>query len=273
MAKLDKVERYDWADPGDRGQQRLVDINLLRIDHSYQRREVSEKNTLATAKDFNWNSFGTLVVMQRGDGGLYVVDGQQRLMACRRRGDIDRVPCIVFHSHGPEHEAQAFRSLNVCRKPVSSTQKFIAADAAGIQPERQISEWLSSNGLHITNSGEEVDGISFPAHLLSTWKYGENEAKEAIKLQREIIGGLSMNHAIHNGIWWLLRNGVNVRAERSKLTQMGGKDALLRAIRVMQIQTGRNGSIKISGLGILSLVNHKRRNKINPMDLMGNDAG
>jgi hypothetical protein len=93
-----KIERYDWALPGDDGQFRCVPVHELKVDHSYQREQVSDSTILKIARDFSWSMFGVLIVMERTNGNLYVVDGQQRLAACIRRGDIEKAPCSSLRS-------------------------------------------------------------------------------------------------------------------------------------------------------------------------------
>lgn len=259
---MEKVQRYSWSELGRKAIQKNVDIDELKIDYTYQRREVSEKNTLTIARDFTWSAFGSIVVMQRGDGSMWIVDGQQRYLAAKRRGDIKSVPCVILQSSGIKDEARAFKLLNQNRKAVSSTQKFITSVVGGIEPEKSIAEWLESIGLSVTNNGDAVDGVSFPAHLLGTWKINKEKTMEAIHIQRDIIGPEPMMALIHDGIFWLLNNGVNIKSEVSKLVRLGGKDAMIRSIRSMQIQIDCGANHKVCGLGILSLINHRRHHRI-----------
>jgi hypothetical protein len=145
MKAEDKVERYEWASTGDKGKSAVVNVNDLHIDTSYQRPEVSEKNTLATARLFNWSAFGTIVVMERSGGKKFIVDGQQRWLAAKRRG-IAEIPCRIFSSNGRDHEAQAFCQLNTNRTAVRVFVRFNARATAGFQPEETIQKWLAGVG-------------------------------------------------------------------------------------------------------------------------------
>ena len=183
---INKADRYDWAKPGDIGKQVRIKLDDLIVDHSYQRPEVSESNTIAIAKSFNWVAFGSLVVMQRADGRICIVDGQQRWLSAKRRGDITTVPCILFQSDGIEHEARAFISLNVRRNCVPAIAKFYGYVRAGLEPEKTINNWVKSVDLKITADGKDHKGIDFPTTLIRQWKQDEQAAKLAVELQIKV---------------------------------------------------------------------------------------
>jgi hypothetical protein len=235
-------------------------VDELLID-SYQRDEVSEANTKAMAAAFSWTAFGRLVVMQRRDGRMFVVDGQQRLCAAKVRGETI-VPCVVFPSDGPQHEASEFHRLNVRRVRVTAPQKFRAAAMAGIQPETEIARWLDSIGLTVMADGKSPHGVCFPAVLLDSWRASSENAKRAITLQRMINVADPLCGDVHKGLCWLLANGIDVGPDAKKLSQLGGRAAMLHAIKVMELETVQRASYRVCGLAILKLVNHRRRKKI-----------
>lgn len=129
-----KKERYQWAAPGDRGTPRSIPVKDLDVDHEYQR-GVKKSAVMRIARDFSWAACGSLIVMERGNGRYYVIDGQQRLEAIRRRGDIKRVQCMVFISHGVPEEARAFREINVGRAPVDTYTRYRAGVIGKLSPE------------------------------------------------------------------------------------------------------------------------------------------
>lgn len=260
-----KSDTYGWAKPGDKGKQTSVSIDDLRVDHSYQRPEVSNPNTLAIAREFSWAAFGSIVVMQRAGNALYVVDGQQRLLAARRRGDITHVPCIVFQSDGRDHEAAAFIALNTRRSHVTSVVKYAASVSASIEPEKTIDVWLKSIGLKVSADGCDTKSISFPTVLISSWKMNDDICRKAIVTQQDVIGpDEPLNNLVHKGMHWLYNSGVDVSKYADKLKATGGRPAMLRAIRSVAIETGATSSLRVCGLGILSVINSKRRNKVIP---------
>lgn len=257
---MDKVERYDWAEPGNRGEWSDIALAELRIDRSYQRGEVSEDNTLAIARGLNWKAFGSLVVMRRRGGNLYVVDGGQRLNAIRRRGDIKTAPCRVFPSSGPAEEALAFLMLNSWRKNVSAFIKFRAACKAGREPERTINKFVVGINRTITGEGKDPRGISFARHLVDYWKLDAEDSQKSLRIQASIIGNEPMHSSLHKGIWWLLHVGkVNVQEHVDSLRRKGGLAGLLRAIKTVCIETGQSASAKICGMGVLRQINQGKR--------------
>jgi hypothetical protein len=269
MSNIDKVERYDWAKPGDRGRQCKLPIDDLLIDHSYQRQPLGERKILAIAKFFSWVAFGAVVVMERDNGQKFVVDGQQRLLAVRRRGDIREIPCVLFQSDGPAHEAIAFEILNCNRKYVSSVERFRAAAVGGKSPEKEIFEWLASIRMRVTSDGSDRDGISFPTQLLKTWRSDPELTKKSIMVQKSIVADEPLLSVIHKGIIWLSRRGIDVDKYSSKLMQMGGRTGVMAAIRAMEIQTGIRDAYEVSGMALLKMINYKRKShkiRIQPDD-------
>ncbi len=263
MKQVDKVERYDWVKPGDNGRQCKVAVDELKVDHAYQRLEVSDRNTLALARGFNWVAFNSIVVMERANGDKYVVDGQQRLLAARRRGDIREVPCVLFKSDGREHEARAFISLNVRRTNVPAVAKFNASVRAALNPEKQIADWLATQGLEVTEDGKDIKGVDFPSCLIRSWSLNTDACKKAVSIQREVNGTEPLHSTCHKGIFWLLHNGIDVEEHADKLKRLGGRSAILRSVKTLEIETGAKASERGCGIGVLRLVNYKRRgNKI-----------
>jgi len=260
---IDPVKRYGWAnvDPKWPGEFRLVPLKELIVDHSYQRAPGGEKNINETADLFDWIAFGCVVAMQRKNNTLYVIDGQQRVLAAKKREDIENVPCIIFRSPSSEMEAREFININTRRKNVTAYAKFRAACFAGMQPERTIAEWISSIGLKVEN-GAEKNNIEFAHVLVMTWKYDDANCREAILIQRAITPNEQLHSSIHKGLWWLLREGVDVREHVRKLMIAGGKPALLAAIKRMSIETNTPESVAVCGRGILALINKRLRNKI-----------
>lgn len=265
MSTIDKAERYEWAKPGDRGKTCMMPIDSLKIDHTYQRSEVTKNNTLSIARDFNWIAFGNVVVMERDNGDRYVVDGQQRLLAAKHRGDIIAVPCIVFKSTGPEHEAKAFLALNTKRKFVTAIDKFNASVLVGAEPEKQIADWLSEVGMKISKDGKDTNTIYFPGKLISAWKWNGDACRRAILIQREINGpGETMNNVLFMGIFWLINHGIRVEEHVEKIVRLGGKLAILRSANSVLIESGTLNGMKwqFAGIGVLRLINHKRQRRI-----------
>lgn len=263
---MEKVERYDWAKPGDKGHSEWIDCSELRIDRSYQRDELPEKTTLDIARAFNWSFFGCIVVMRRVDGTNWVVDGQQRLAACRRRGDIKKVPCLVFSSNGPRHEAAAFSKLNTSRNPVRYVYRFQAEVVAGLEPQKTISAWLKECGFRVgrSNSGGS-NVVDFPLRLMFWWGKDPEIAKQGLLIERQICEGDPIVAVRFAAICFLLWCGIPVREHIERLRKMGGVraiDAAMAKAKWTLRQQGGTFDYPQQGLALLGLINKGLHNKL-----------
>lgn len=96
-----------------------VPIDKIKIDRAYTNPHINQRFVDEIVHAFSLNKFCSLLVGDRGAAGLYCVDGQDRLLALRQRNAsgvlprIDTVPCNVFKSRGPLHEAQVFSQTSV----------------------------------------------------------------------------------------------------------------------------------------------------------------
>ena len=92
--------------------------------------------------------------------------------------------------------------------------------------------------------------------------------KRAVKIQRDVNGTEPLHSACHDGIFWLLTNGINVEEHTDKLRRLGGRAAMLRSIKTVEIETNTKVNMRIGGIGVLRLINYKRRgNKIAVPDI------
>jgi hypothetical protein len=97
----------------------------LQIDNDYQR-AVNKTRVETLAQMWSWAACGVLIVAERSDHTLWVIDGQHRLLASMLREDIKNLPCLVFKSLGIDDEALAFYRINAVRKYVSAHDKLKA---------------------------------------------------------------------------------------------------------------------------------------------------
>ena len=130
---LDKVKHYGWKMTDDIGVLYYAKKTELQIDQSYQRSIISEPRVLSIASNWSWVSFGCLIISERPDKTLWVVDGQHRLVASMRRSDVTELPCLVFKCDSAEEEAKAFYSANCLRGNVSAYDKLRALLVSGDQ--------------------------------------------------------------------------------------------------------------------------------------------
>jgi hypothetical protein len=266
---MDKAKRYDWAMPGEVGEFRWIPVAELHVDvydedsnDGYQRKEHSKANTLSIARDFNWAAFGVLVCMERVDGSIWVVDGWQRLGSIRTRGDIPKAPCMVFRSRGADHEALAFARINTNRKTVQALDKFNALAAAKQQPEAEIAQWLSDHGFSTADHAIRPGSMSFVREIVNNWKLDPDRCKASLKIQREIVLDEPLHVDIHKAVFYLLGRGVDVFRNCDRIRTLGGKERVRRAINTKAAELGQMKSQRVCGLGLLDIINHGRRTRI-----------
>lgn len=123
-AVIDKVAHYGWTIKDKPGRFAWIDKHALTVDPAYQRGEQTGKIKRISSR-WSWVGCAAIVVAER-EGHLFVVDGQQRVLAARRRSDVDMLPCLVFESTGQAQEAEGFLNANAERKPVTSVAKYRA---------------------------------------------------------------------------------------------------------------------------------------------------
>lgn len=132
----------------------LVPPARLKIDESYQRTIAGKDSQAAIARyahAWDWRLCVPLLVSQRDDG-LYVIDGQHRLEAAQRRGDIPYLPCCVSQYGSAADEAATFVAANRKRRAVSRVDTFRAALLAGDPVATAIAAELPKGSFSIARS-------------------------------------------------------------------------------------------------------------------------
>ncbi len=126
----------------------------LRVDPSYQRTgtRVDHQKVLDIALNWSWDMCGRLVVNQRPDGTLYVIDGGHRKagFALLHDGPLlaqAQLPCLVTHYKTKQEEAAMFDKLNEKRTAVGYEQRFQARLTAEEPVATQVVECISNAGL------------------------------------------------------------------------------------------------------------------------------
>lgn len=257
---MNKVERYGWnVNTGEALRSELIHVDKLKIDKSYQREKLSEINILGIARDFNWAAFRTLLVARRPNGEMYVVDGQHRLEAAKRRGVL-MVPCSVFKSDGAESEARAFYTCSVKTARIASTNRYRALVTAGDDEMLAIQDMLFGLGLRVA-VGTSSKIINFPAGVIRTYQIDPFLTRVALELQQKMSAPAeNLNYYIHKGLFYVLRKlegtgNTITPAMAEKVFTAGGKDALLHSINSVMARTGGEGKTdRICGAGVWAVI-------------------
>ncbi len=122
--KLTRVERYGWTVQDSPGQFMMIDKNVLQFDHDAYQRQANSGKVNEIAKNWSWLACGAITVARRPDGQLWVVEGQYRVLAARKREDIEKLSCLVFDVADIKVEAKAFLTVNSLRKNPTVVEKF-----------------------------------------------------------------------------------------------------------------------------------------------------
>lgn len=102
---------------------RMVDLGTLSVDHTYQRPPGRKAEEIG--KGWNASLVGVIVVSDRGNGEMVIVDGQNRWIGARAAG-LDELPADIRMGMTIEEEAKLFDDLNTGRSYVSAIDRFRA---------------------------------------------------------------------------------------------------------------------------------------------------
>jgi hypothetical protein len=137
---------------GERPRLEWLSKDLIRVDDSYQR-PLKERRVLQILRDFTWAQFGSLMLVDQGDGSYTVYDGQHRLEAAKRHPGIDEVPVAIVVLRQAFEEAQSFLGVNVNRSSISTVEKYWAGLEAGDETMMRICAVLEEAGCEVVPPG------------------------------------------------------------------------------------------------------------------------
>ncbi len=127
---------------------RIIKIEDLLIDDRYQRG--IQSNSRYIGENFDPQAAALIVVAERANGHLMIVDGLQRTTGAKAAG-YSEIACAVFKSSGVVEEARLFAKLNgEHRKKVTPAARF-KAELRGREPVA-----LKINNI-ITQQGFQLD--------------------------------------------------------------------------------------------------------------------
>lgn len=167
--------------------------NELEIDFSYQRStDAQSSQTLIRkiAQNWDWRMCLPLVVSNRRDEGLFVIDGQHRLAAAKLRGDIDYLPCCVSTYDSVAAEATMFVAMNRVRKAISKADDFHAAIASGDPTSLAIQKLIIDAGLSVARTTGRQSwapgAVSFTTAIKAEMnKHGPKVCADALRMMAE----------------------------------------------------------------------------------------
>lgn len=248
----------------------MVLVTDLNIDPAAQRK-MSMPWVRAHVDAFDVDQLGYIVVNEREDGKLYVVDGQHRVELMRAVGWGDqRIHAEVFHGLTQKEEAELFNARND-RRAVRKFDHFRISVTAGDQMSCDITRVVSECGLAI--SDQQTDGSISAVDKLEKIYNGagitsSREGRPALSRTLSVIkhawgtSPAGFNGALIHGIGLvqLRYNGaIDQKALSTKLAPLkGGAPGLLGNARALREMTGRPVHHCVASL-VVDIYNKGRR--------------
>lgn len=268
-----KVDRYKWPMLEEPGVFLEIPKDDLNIDPRYQRdlyeadgatiKKEFEAKIRYIASHFSWPAFGVLTVADR-KGVYYVIDGQNRTLASKRRADITNLPCIVFETSEVQCEAQAFLDSNTRRNNVSSVAKFNALITMEDEKALFIQGLCARSGRVVTTNASP-NAVRCVRHLMVAATVSEDRLSRLWPLMNEIMAGIPWIERLSAGMFWIEER----MPEGQSLTDRRWRERLLKAghNRLLQGTYDAQAFYKVSGAktwgnGIVEAMNHKAQNRL-----------
>lgn len=212
---------------------RSIRADQMKVDDDYQRR-INKNHVYQIASNFNPLAFGVLLVSERDDGSLYVIDGQHRWLALERLSSLDEmVPCHVYRNLTRQDEAIIFY-MSANRKAITPVDKFRTKLFAGEPDSMEIAEILRRHGYQVSHH----HGIKAVAAIERIYKYhGPNRV--------ELIFDL-LEHAFDDDEF--IPQGTIILGLNQFISRYDGKYDRARLVRVLQLTGGDNLTHKATAL-------------------------
>jgi hypothetical protein len=248
-----------------RGEMRMLDKNLLRIDPAYQR-DANAIKVRELASHWSWIGCGVITVGERAASGrseYYVVDGQHRVLAAMKRADISELPCVVFRALQVSEEAKAFLRTNTLRKTITAIERFNALITSGDQQAIKVKAIIDANGLHLRKTCSAPKQIKCLRTLLLLL---DAMGEEDFRLLMETCSAISTTEAVKDcvvqGLAYIHRfTERGLRDERllKRIHDVG--DAALSAGAAKSAAYFSGGHAKTWAIGIIEVINYRLHNK------------
>lgn len=170
-------------------------ISDLKVPERSQRKFI-KSHAENIYKNFEDNQFTPLIVSIR-DGVYWVIDGQHRLYAVKKRfGGEGLVECKIITSLTEELECDLFGKINTNQKLLNSADKVKTDFYAGNPKIKALVDICNRNGVELgfenDNRGKKDGRIIAIKALADTYdKMGENQTERLVKLLNNTWDGNS----------------------------------------------------------------------------------
>jgi hypothetical protein len=260
---VSKVDRYKWYMTDKPGEFMMIGVEDLFIAPEYQRNiQATEIARIASA--WLWAACGALIVMLRGDT-FYIVDGQQRWMAAKRRGDIKQLPCMVYEAKDNiKCEADAFTKINEGRKGLTGLEKFKGHLTSEDDTAVKINRLLQKYGLAVGGSPSSKI-CSCVQTMMALCSEDEPLFLKVFDLAVKIHAGEAIHGHIIKGLFTAEKYLVRIDFSESVFSQYvseklisAGRAGILKSINNATAYYNKGGQT-VMAQGIIELINTKRK--------------
>ncbi len=207
-----KIDRYKWSIDDAPGDLLLINKNEIKIHPSYQR-DASKPKLNQIAQNWSWIACGAIIVANRG-GEYWAIDGQHRVLAAKKRSDIEKLPCIVFLTEDVAQEAKGFINANTLRKPISGFDRFKALIASKDKVAVKVNDVFEKYEIQPTrnaNKGKQIKALSWAFNAAKADFVGfEKVIRVCSKLCQEHPLGVD----IIDALFYINKNCIDIENKR-----------------------------------------------------------
>lgn len=248
---VDKTARYGWVTKDEPGSLQMLHKDVLQIHPAYQRDVLPEKVKAITAA-WSWLSLGALVVGERG-GEFWVIDGQHRALAAKRRSDITHLPCVVFKTADVKTEARGFLDLNTGRKPVTAVSKQKALVAAGDEVAAFVQQQCDELGIEIKSTANHPGQIKCVAWCVRRAAEDKDVFRAVLSLGAKLCAadGLPVQERMLEGLWMLnakVGDGFADKRLVSRIVEKGARKLMAGGDRAAAAYINGGSMVRMRGM-------------------------
>lgn len=153
-----------------------VGLLYANVDREHYQRMLLETKVARIAREFDPDALGVPLICERADGSYWILDGQHRIEAVRRRfGVAEKVWCDVVKEREPREEAQLFRRVNTERAGLTALQAWHADRMVGMRDVLDAERVLQAYGRKIGTGEREVRCAGAVREIVRPVRTGVND--------------------------------------------------------------------------------------------------
>lgn len=222
---------------GEAGEFQVVVLDELKVDHAYQR-DLSVDLVQKIARSWDIAAAGPIVVSERADGSLFIVNGQHRAAAAKTAGETEIIAQVL---HGLDQQSEAeIRLKGNTRRTDKVQERFRAQLAAGYKESLAIVEIAAQFGTRVNPWPDVKHGINAVSTLEHLYRKDRGtHLVRVLEFLQESFGradGPVATSASLSAVSWLIERHDQEMDRQRMVERLGveGMDGLMRAARSHQ---------------------------------------